>query len=201
MSYSAHSRGRRIRSSSKRAPTQVPAVQSLLALTANPKAPYEVNVSQPSDVLVARAAAAGAFDSLFLGLGVVALIASSACWPGRRGNGRVRQLEELGRRDPRRGVVGRHRLGHPDRRVRWPDARQIGQQTARPDQLGAFTASALDQLLGEPLLRRRLRDRRHLPKHYELRSASHTAGKSGPRSYTVNRTVPPPSTDGKSRGT
>jgi putative ABC transport system permease protein len=49
-------------------------VQSLLAQTANPEAPYEVNVSQPSDVLVARAAAAGAFDSLFLGLGVVALI-------------------------------------------------------------------------------------------------------------------------------
>ena len=48
-------------------------VQSLLAQTANPEAPYEVNVSQPSDVLVARAAAAGAFDSLFLGLGVVAL--------------------------------------------------------------------------------------------------------------------------------
>jgi putative ABC transport system permease protein len=50
------------------------AVQSLLALTANPEAPYEVNVSQPSDVLTARAAAAGAFNSLFLGLGVVALI-------------------------------------------------------------------------------------------------------------------------------
>jgi putative ABC transport system permease protein len=50
------------------------AVQSLLARTANPKAPHEVNVSQPSDVLTARAAAAGAFDSLFLGLGVVALI-------------------------------------------------------------------------------------------------------------------------------
>jgi len=49
-------------------------VQSLLAQTANPEAPYEVNISQPSDVLVARAAAAGAFDSLFLGLGVVALI-------------------------------------------------------------------------------------------------------------------------------
>jgi len=48
--------------------------QSLLAQTANPEAPYEVNVSQPSDVLTARAAAAGAFDSLFLGLGVVALI-------------------------------------------------------------------------------------------------------------------------------
>jgi putative ABC transport system permease protein len=50
------------------------AVQSLLARTANPQAPNEVNVSQPSDVLTARAAAAGAFDSLFLGLGVVALI-------------------------------------------------------------------------------------------------------------------------------
>jgi putative ABC transport system permease protein len=50
------------------------AVQSLLGRTANPQAPNEVNVSQPSDVLTARAAAAGAFDSLFLGLGVVALI-------------------------------------------------------------------------------------------------------------------------------
>ena len=50
------------------------AVQSLLARTADPEAPNEVNVSQPSDVLTARAAAAGAFDSLFLGLGVVALI-------------------------------------------------------------------------------------------------------------------------------
>jgi putative ABC transport system permease protein len=49
-------------------------MQSLLAPTANPKAPDEVNVSQPSDALTARAAAAGAFDSLFLGLGVVALI-------------------------------------------------------------------------------------------------------------------------------
>lgn len=50
------------------------AVQSLLAQTANPEAPYEVSVSQPSDVLTARAAAAGAFNSLFLGLGAVALI-------------------------------------------------------------------------------------------------------------------------------
>jgi putative ABC transport system permease protein len=49
-------------------------VQTLLAPTANPQAPDEVNVSQPSDALTARAAAAGAFDSLFLGLGVVALV-------------------------------------------------------------------------------------------------------------------------------
>ena len=52
----------------------VAAVQSVLAQTANPEAPNEVDVSQPSDALTARAAAAGAFDSLFLGLGVVALI-------------------------------------------------------------------------------------------------------------------------------
>jgi putative ABC transport system permease protein len=50
------------------------AVQSLLANTADPEAPYEAAVSQPSDVLTARAAAAGAFNSLFLGLGIVALI-------------------------------------------------------------------------------------------------------------------------------
>jgi putative ABC transport system permease protein len=53
---------------------QEAAVQELLARTANPEAPNEVNVSQPSDVLTARAAATGAFDSLVLGLGVVALI-------------------------------------------------------------------------------------------------------------------------------
>jgi putative ABC transport system permease protein len=53
---------------------QVDTVQSLLAQTANPQSPNETTVSQPSDALTARAAAAGAFDSLFLGLGVVALI-------------------------------------------------------------------------------------------------------------------------------
>jgi putative ABC transport system permease protein len=53
---------------------QVDTVQSLLAQTANPESPNETTISQPSDALTARAAAAGAFDSLFLGLGVVALI-------------------------------------------------------------------------------------------------------------------------------
>lgn len=50
------------------------AVRSLLARTANPASPHEVAVSRPSDALTARAAAAGAFDSLFLGLGAVALL-------------------------------------------------------------------------------------------------------------------------------
>ncbi|HEV7641313.1 MAG TPA: ABC transporter permease, partial [Gaiellaceae bacterium] len=54
--------------------SQVGAVQSVLAATANPKAPNEVNVSQPSATLQARAAAQGALNGLFLGLGAVSLL-------------------------------------------------------------------------------------------------------------------------------
>jgi putative ABC transport system permease protein len=54
--------------------SQVAAVQAVLAETANPEAPNEVNVSQPSAALVARAAAQGAFNGLFLGLGAVSLL-------------------------------------------------------------------------------------------------------------------------------
>ncbi len=54
--------------------TQVAAVQSVLAATADPEAPNEVNVSQPSAALTARADAQGAFNGLFLGLGAVALL-------------------------------------------------------------------------------------------------------------------------------
>ena len=54
--------------------SQVPAVQSVLAATADPEAPNEVNVSQPSNTLTARADAQGAFNGLFLGLGAVALL-------------------------------------------------------------------------------------------------------------------------------
>jgi putative ABC transport system permease protein len=53
---------------------RVNAVDNLLANTANPENPGGVNVSQPSDALVAQADAKGAFDGLFLGLGAVALL-------------------------------------------------------------------------------------------------------------------------------
>ena len=53
---------------------KVDSVQGVLAQTANPESPSDVDVSQPSDALTARAAAKGAFNSLFLGLGLVALI-------------------------------------------------------------------------------------------------------------------------------
>ena len=53
---------------------QVNAVHGVLAQTANPESANEVDISRPSEALTARAAATGAFDSLFLGLGVVALV-------------------------------------------------------------------------------------------------------------------------------
>ena len=53
---------------------QVNAVDNLLAATANPENPSEVNVSQPSSALVAQADAKSALNGLFLGLGAVALL-------------------------------------------------------------------------------------------------------------------------------
>jgi putative ABC transport system permease protein len=50
------------------------AVDNLLGEQANPGNPSQVNVSRPSDVLTARAATEGALDTLFLGLGAVALL-------------------------------------------------------------------------------------------------------------------------------
>ncbi|MFI6505661.1 ABC transporter permease [Nonomuraea typhae] len=52
----------------------VPAVREALPRTVNPENPNEVEVSRPSDALAAKAAAAGAFTSLLLGLGAVALL-------------------------------------------------------------------------------------------------------------------------------
>jgi putative ABC transport system permease protein len=54
--------------------SQVPAVQSVLAQTANPENPNEVDVSLPSAALIARADAQSALNGLFLGLGAVALL-------------------------------------------------------------------------------------------------------------------------------
>ena len=53
---------------------RVNAVDNLLAATANPESPSEVNVSQPSDALVAEADAKSALNDLLLSLGAVALL-------------------------------------------------------------------------------------------------------------------------------
>jgi putative ABC transport system permease protein len=71
---------------------QVNAVHDLLAATANPEHPGQVTVSRPSDALVARAAAKGALNSLFLGLGAVSLLV------GAIGVGNVMLISVLERR-------------------------------------------------------------------------------------------------------
>jgi putative ABC transport system permease protein len=53
---------------------QVDAVHTLLAATVNPENPSQVDVSQPSNALVARAQAKAALNGLFLGLGAVSLV-------------------------------------------------------------------------------------------------------------------------------
>lgn len=53
---------------------EVNAVYNVLAATANPESPDEVDVSQPSQALVAQADAKAALNSLFLGLGAVSLL-------------------------------------------------------------------------------------------------------------------------------
>ena len=54
--------------------SQLAATRALLGATINPEHPEEVEVSRPSDALEAKAAAEGAFTSLLLGLGAVALL-------------------------------------------------------------------------------------------------------------------------------
>ena len=53
---------------------QVSTVDSLLAAQANPENPSEVSVAQPSSALVAQRDAKAAFNTLFLGLGAIALL-------------------------------------------------------------------------------------------------------------------------------
>jgi putative ABC transport system permease protein len=55
-------------------PDQVEAVRDVLAATANPEAPNEVQVSRPSDALKAREAVDDTLTALLLGLGGVALL-------------------------------------------------------------------------------------------------------------------------------
>jgi putative ABC transport system permease protein len=55
-------------------PNQTVAVRGVLASTANPENPQDVVVSRPSDALAAEIAAKGAYNSLLLGLGAIALV-------------------------------------------------------------------------------------------------------------------------------
>ena len=56
------------------APDLLDDVRAVLPATADPEHPEAVEVSRPSDAIEARAAAASAFTTLFLGLGAVAVL-------------------------------------------------------------------------------------------------------------------------------
>jgi putative ABC transport system permease protein len=55
-------------------PASIGPVESVLAATADPPAPQDVSITNPSDALIARADASSAFQSLFLALGAVAVV-------------------------------------------------------------------------------------------------------------------------------
>jgi putative ABC transport system permease protein len=55
-------------------PNQTVAVRDVLARTANPANPQDVAVSRPSDALAAELTAKGAYNTLLLGLGAIALL-------------------------------------------------------------------------------------------------------------------------------
>ena len=89
--------------------SETAAVQTVLAATANPEAPNEVDVSQPSAALTARAEAQGALNSLFLGLGAVSLLV------GAVGVGNIMLIGVL----ERRSEIGlRRSLGATKRQIR-----------------------------------------------------------------------------------
>jgi putative ABC transport system permease protein len=89
--------------------SQVESVQAVLAATANPAAPNEVQVSQPSAALTARAEAQSALNSLFLGLGAVSLLV------GAVGVGNIMLIGVL----ERRSEIGlRRSLGATKRQIR-----------------------------------------------------------------------------------
>jgi putative ABC transport system permease protein len=89
---------------------RVGGVYARLAATADPAHPAEVQISRPSDTLEARAKAKGAFTSLFLGLGLVALLV------GAVGIANVMVISVL----ERRSEIGlRRALGATSRHIAW----------------------------------------------------------------------------------
>src|SRR6202166_171522 len=112
-------------------PTSVAAVGAVLPATADPAAPQDVNIANPSDALVARADASAAFQSLFLALGGVALLV------GGVGVANVVVIAVL----ERRGEIGL-------RRALGATRRQIGVQFVAEAGLLALIGGTIGAVLG-----------------------------------------------------
>jgi putative ABC transport system permease protein len=112
-------------------PASVAAVASVLPATADPAAPQDVNIANPSDALVARADASAAFQSLFLALGGVALLVSGV------GIANVMVIAVL----ERRGEIGL-------RRALGATRRQIGLQFVVEAGLLALIGGTIGAVLG-----------------------------------------------------
>ncbi len=112
-------------------PDAIEAARDLIATTANPEAPEEVEVSRPSDALDARAAAKTACTTLCLGLGAVALLV------GGVGIANVMVISVL----ERRSEVGL-------RRALGATQRHVGAQFACESLLLAAAGGAIGVLLG-----------------------------------------------------
>lgn len=90
--------------------SSVAAVQGVLAATANPSAPEEVQVSRPSDALAAKAATDAAFTGLLLGLGAVSLLVGGVGVANTMVISVLERRQEIGLRRAL-GATRRHILG------------------------------------------------------------------------------------------
>lgn len=111
-------------------PASLEDVRSVIGSTLNPTAPQQVAVDRPSDALEAGALAESAFNSLFLGLGVIALIV------GAIGVANVMVIAVI----ERRGEIGlRRSLGATRRHIR----RQFITESLLLSAFGGLTGIAL----------------------------------------------------------
>jgi putative ABC transport system permease protein len=108
-------------------------VDSLLGAQASPENPSYVSVSQPSDALTAQADAKGALDTLFLGLGAVALLV------GAIGVANIMVISVL----ERRSEIGlRRALGATRGQIRAHNLAEATQQSLVGGVIGVITGAA-----------------------------------------------------------
>jgi len=91
-------------------PDHVDDVMAVLAATANPENPDEIEVARPTDALEAKEAADDAFTALFLGLGAVALLVGGVGIANVMVISVLERRSEIGHPGPRGGAAaGGHR--------------------------------------------------------------------------------------------